>query len=40
MGKGDVELSKKSFEHFFLLSHDETHEDIKVHMIGHCDPND
>ena len=31
---------EKLIEHFFLLSHDETHEDIKVHMIGHCDPND
>ena len=27
-------------EHFFLCSHKGKHEDIKVQMIGHCNPND
>ena len=27
-------------EHFFLLSHNGTHKDIKVQIISHCDPND
>ena len=31
---------EKLIEHFLLLSHNGTHEDIKVHLIGHCDPND
>ena len=26
-------------EYFFLFSHNGTHEDIKVQMKGHCDPN-
>ena len=26
-------------EHFFLCSRKEKHEDIKVQIIGHCDPN-
>ena len=33
MGKG------KLIEHFFLCSHDGTHENIKVQIIDHCDPN-
>ena len=31
---------EKLIEHFFLCSHNGTHEDIKVKIIGHCDPND
>ena len=31
---------EKLIEHFFLFSHNGTHEDIKVQIIGHCDPND
>ena len=31
---------EKLIEHFFLYSHNGTHEDIKVQIIGHCDPND
>ena len=31
---------EKLIEHFFLCSHNGTHEDIKVNIIGHCDPND
>ena len=31
---------EKLIEHFLLLSHNGTHEDIKVHLIGHCDRND
>ena len=31
---------EKLIEHFLLLSHNGTHEDIKVQIIGHCDPND
>ena len=27
-------------ENFFLLGHNGTREDIKVQIIGHCDPND
>ena len=30
---------EKSIEYFFLRSHNGTHEDIKVQVIGHCDPN-
>ena len=36
MGKGTIDLSKKSF---FLLSNNGTREDIKVPIIGHCDQN-
>ena len=31
---------EKLIEHFLLLSHNGRHEDIKVQIIGHCDPND
>ena len=31
---------EKLIDHFFLRSHNKTHEDIKVQIIGHCDPND
>ena len=31
---------EKLIEHFFLFSHNGTHENIKVQIIGHCDPND
>ena len=31
---------EKLIENFFLLSHNGTREDIKVQIIGHCDPND
>ena len=31
---------KKLIELFFLCGHNETHEDIKVQIIYHCDPND
>ena len=31
---------EKLIEHFFLCSHNGTHEDIRVQVIGHCDPND
>ena len=31
---------EKLIENFFPLSHNGTHEDIKVQIIGHCDPND
>ena len=31
---------EKLIEHFLLLSHNRTHEDVKVRIIGHCDPND
>ena len=31
---------EKLIEHFFLLSHTGTHEDIKVQITGHCDPKD
>ena len=41
MGKGAVDLKQeKLIENFFLLSHNGTHEDIEVQIIGHCDPND
>ena len=30
---------EKLIEHFFLCSHNGTHEDIKVQIISHCDPN-
>ena len=41
MGKGVVDLKQeKLIENFFLLSHNGTPEDIKVQIIGHCDPND
>ena len=30
---------EKLTEHFFLCSHNGTHEDIKVQIISHCDPN-
>ena len=29
----------KLIEHFFLCSHNGTHEDFKVQIIGHCDSN-
>ena len=31
---------EKLIEHFFLCSHNGTHEDIKVQIIDHCDSND
>ena len=31
---------EKLIEKFFLLSHNGTREDIKVQVIGNCDPND
>ena len=31
---------EKLIEHFFLLSQNGTHEDIKAQIIRHCDPND
>ena len=31
---------EKVIENFFLLSRNGTSEDIKVHITGHCDPND
>ena len=31
---------EKLNEHFFLCSHNGTHEDIKVQVISHCNPND
>ena len=31
---------EKLIEDFFLLSHNGISEDIKVQIIGHCDPND
>ena len=40
-GELRLEFKKeKLIEHFLLLSHNGTHEDIKVQIIGHCDPND
>ena len=30
---------EKLIENFFVLSHNGTHEDIKVQITGHCDPN-
>ena len=38
-GKRDFKQEKLT-EHFFLLSHNETNEDIKIQIIGYCDPND
>ena len=47
--KSDIKLNvkgrrvfkqEKLIEHFFLCSHNRTHEDIKVQIIRHCDPND
>ena len=31
---------EKLIGHFFLCSHIGTHEDIKVQIVGQCDPND
>ena len=31
---------EKLIENFFLLSHNGTREDVKVQIIGHCEPND
>ena len=31
---------EKLIEKFLLLSHNGTNEDIKVQIIGHCDPDD
>ena len=40
-GKGRRGFKQETLiEHFFLLSHNATHEDVKVQIIGHCDPND
>ena len=40
-GKGSPGFKQeKLIENFFLLSHNGTREDIKVQIIGHCDPND
>ena len=33
-------MQEELIEHFFLLSHNGVYEDIKVQIIGHCDPND
>ena len=39
-GEGRRGFTKeKLIQHFLLLSHNGTHEDIKVQLIGHCDPN-
>ena len=39
--KGRRELKQeKLIDCFFLCSHNRTHEDIKVQVIGHFDPND
>ena len=39
--KGRRELKQeKLIDCFFLCSHNRTHEDINVQVIGHCDPND
>ena len=41
MGKGVVDLKQEKLtENFFLLSQNGTREDIKVQIIGHCEPND
>ena len=37
-GRGGFK-QERLIENFFLLSHNGTHKDIKVQMIGHCDPN-
>ena len=40
-GEGRRGFNKeKLIEHFLLLSRNGTHEDIKVKIIGHCNPND
>ena len=40
-GEGRRRFKKeKLIEHLLLLSHNGAHEDIKVQIIGHCDPND
>ena len=40
-GEGRREFKQeKLIENFFLRSQNGTHEDIKVQIIGHCDPND
>ena len=40
-GEGRSGFKKeKLIKHILLLSHNGTLEDIKVHIIGHCDPND
>ena len=31
---------EKLTEHFFLCIHNRAHEDFKVQIIGHCDPNE
>ena len=31
---------EKLMEHFFLLGHNRTREDINIQIIGHCDLND
>ena len=39
-GEGRCELKQeKLIEHLFMCSYNETHEDIKVQIIVHCDPN-
>ena len=39
-GEGSRGLKQeKLIENFFLLSHNGTREDMKVQIIGHCDPN-
>ena len=32
--------AEKLIQHFFLCNHNGAREDIKVQVIGHCDPND
>ena len=40
-GEGRREFKQeKLIDHFFLCSHNGAHEDIKVQIISHCDPND
>ena len=40
-GEGRREFQQeKLIENFFLRSQNGTHEDIKVQIVGHCDPND
>ena len=40
-GEGSHGFKQEKFiENFFLLSHNGARENIKVQMIGHCDPND
>ena len=38
-GRGEFK-QERLIEHFFLCSYNGTQEDIKVQIIGHCDPND